>query len=336
MELFPLFFFVDLAWRVRHGSPMSTDTDYRYIFGPVPSRRLGRSLGVDLSPLKTCTLDCVFCQLGRGPSRGAERFEAVPVGEVFEELAHWLKHDGQADWVTLSGSGEPTLHSRFGEVIDFVRERTELPVALLSNGTLFGQADVRQSAARAQLVKISLSAWDQHSFEAINRPHPEISFDGVMEGYHAFREQYRGTLWIEVFLIPGMNDRPDDVSRIAALAREIRPDSVQLNTAVRPPAEGFVQPLAAGALHEMAALFDPPAEVIASFRGSGGNPRAPRSASILALLKRHPAPAEDIASMLACPVADILPTLQALEAAGRVWTDERDAARHYRVTPTDS
>jgi len=126
---------------------------YRHLFGPVPSRRLGRSLGVDLTPFKTCTLDCIFCQLGHTTNKTLDRKEYVPVVAVEAELETWIKEGGKADYITLSGSGEPTLHTRFGEVLQFVRDQTAIPTALLSNGTLFWLPEVREAARHADIVK---------------------------------------------------------------------------------------------------------------------------------------------------------------------------------------
>jgi len=134
--------------------------EYKYLFGPVPSRRFGRSLGIDLTPFKTCSLDCVFCQLGKTTCKTAQRDEFVPIQDVLAELSDWLKTNGNADVVTLSGSGEPTLHSKFGEVIEFVRKRSNIPMLLLTNGTMLHLPDVREAAAAANMVKASLSAWD--------------------------------------------------------------------------------------------------------------------------------------------------------------------------------
>jgi wyosine [tRNA(Phe)-imidazoG37] synthetase (radical SAM superfamily) len=154
--------------------------EYKHIFGPVPSRRLGRSLGVDLTPYKTCTQDCVFCQLGRTPNKTITRREYVPIGKVLDEIEEWLRRDGKADHITLSGSGEPTLHSCFGEVLGFVRNNSAIKAVLLTNGSLFHLPEVRREALKAHIVKVSLSAWDQASYGWVNRPHPDLDFKQLM------------------------------------------------------------------------------------------------------------------------------------------------------------
>jgi wyosine [tRNA(Phe)-imidazoG37] synthetase (radical SAM superfamily) len=155
---------------------------YQYLFGPVPSRRLGRSLGIDVTPFKTCSFDCVFCQCGCTTRLITERGEFVPLEAVCAEIELWLKEDGAADCITFAGSGEPTLYSRLGELIAFIKSLTTIPVIILSNGTLLCRPDVRNELLQADIVKVSLSAWDEASFQKINRPAPGISFEQVLTG----------------------------------------------------------------------------------------------------------------------------------------------------------
>jgi len=269
--------------------------DRKYLFGPVPSRRFGRSLGVDLTPYKTCTLDCVFCQLGRTTDKTIERREYVNIEEVLTELEEWIDKDGQADYITLSGSGEPTLHARFGEVLALIRKKSDIPSLLLTNGTLLHLPEVRKAAAGAHVVKISLSAWDQESYGWVNRPHSGLRFDDLVEGEKAFRREYSGQLWMEVFLVPGINAMPDDVRKIAALAEEIRPDRIQLNTAIRPAAEDVAVPLSKDHMSELTHLFHPQAEVIAEFSKPKDLKLKVTGESVLAMLRRRPCTAEQIA-----------------------------------------
>jgi len=187
---------------------------YNCLFGPVPSRRFGRSLGVDLTPYKTCSLDCIFCQLGRTTEKTVARKEYVPTDIVLSELKEWLNKDGRADYITLSGSGEPTLHSRFGEVLEFIRANSKIPAVLLSNGTMLNLPEVRDAAACANVVKCSLSAWNQVSYEWVNRPHPQLRFDHLIKGQKDFRAQFKGQLWMEIFLIAGTNSTPANVRKI--------------------------------------------------------------------------------------------------------------------------
>ncbi len=209
----------------------------KYLFGPVPSRRYGRSLGVDLSILKTCTLNCRFCQLGDTQDVTITRTDQPPIEAVLGELRQWLTRDEPLDYITASGSGEPTLHLHFGDLFRFVRAETPFRSLLLSNGSLFTLPEVRREAALADVVKVSLNAWDQASFEQIVRPHPSLKLEAILEGYYAFRQLFSGRLDLEVFIIQGINDTVEQIDRIAALAQRFSPDDISLNTAVRPTAD---------------------------------------------------------------------------------------------------
>ena len=161
-----------------------------HVFGPVPSRRIGRSLGVDLVPYKTCTYDCIYCQLGGTTNLTLEPKEWVPMDAVLDELKRKL--ETRPDYITLSGSGEPTLYSRLGEIIGRIREITDVPVAVLTNGSLLWKKEVREEVAMADLVLPSLDADNDYNFRFINRPHPDISFDQLIEGLIEFRSEFTG------------------------------------------------------------------------------------------------------------------------------------------------
>ncbi len=272
---------------------------YQHLFGPVPSRRLGLSLGVDLLPFKTCSFDCIFCQLGRTTDKTLMRKPYAPVDAVVGELRHWLNAGGRADYITLSGSGEPTLHTQFGDVIDFARGNTRIPIALLTNGSLLADAAVRAAAARANVVKASLSAWDQPSMQTLNRPHPDLTFEGLLEGLRRFRNEFAGKLWIEVFLVEDVNTRPDQIARIADHIRTLHPDRIQLNTAVRPPCEPSVHAVAKDRIESLTRQFDPPAEVIAEYRGAHADAFRATEADILGILRRRPCTLSQICRALA-------------------------------------
>ncbi len=296
-------------------------SSYRHIFGPVPSRRFGRSLGVDLSVLKTCSIDCIFCQLGRTTCKTLERKEYVPVEEVKEELLAWKNAGGEADYITLSGSGEPTLHVGFGDVLSFIREHFSVPSVLLSNGTLFALPEVRAGAGRADIVKLSLSAWDEDSFRRMNRPHEGLDFESCVQGMQTFRREYRGKIWLEVFLVDGVNSSLDEVEKIARLAETIQPDEVQLNTAVRPPAESGVRPVTREHLEECAQLFRPAATVIASFPAHVGGTFKVNRETILDLLRRRPCTARQMAEVFGMHVNEIAKYTGELMRSGKIQSE---------------
>ncbi len=303
-------------------------TTYRHVFGPVPSRRFGRSLGVDLTPFKTCSFNCVFCQLGPTPRTTLERREYVPVESVKDEILRWRDAGGTADYATLSGSGEPTLHAGFGEVLRFLKAELPCPAVLLTNGSLLYLPEVRAAAAEADIAKLSLSAWNDDSFRQINRPHPDLDFHCSVAGMREFRQGFSGRIWLEVFLIAGLNDAPEQVERIAALAATIGPDKIHLNTAVRPPAESAVRPVNPERLVELAELFRPRAEVIADFVPRPGSGIAVNEIALLDMLRRRPCTARQIADVFGMHLNEVakytghlLKTgqIQALQRAGETF-----------------
>ncbi|MGQ9650068.1 MAG: radical SAM protein [Phycisphaerae bacterium] len=232
----------------------------KHVFGPVPSRRLGRSLGVDLVPFKTCSYDCIYCQLGRTTNKTVERQQWLAWEPLIEELKRRL--DSRPDYITFSGSGEPTLHAGLGELIARIKSLTPASVAVLTNGSLLWRADVRFDLREADLVVPSLDAGDACFFRHVNRPHETIPFERMIEGLMTFRQEFKGRYWLEVFLQAGYTSVTAEVEKIAGWVRQIRPDRVQLNTVVRPPAESYAEPVPHEQLVRLAELFEPRAEVI--------------------------------------------------------------------------
>ncbi len=290
-----------------------------FVFGPVPSRRLGRSLGVDLVPLKTCSYDCIYCQLGRTTSKTIERREWVPLNEVLAELKDKLAL--RPDYITLSGSGEPTLYSRLGELIEGIRSLTDVPVAVLTNGSLLWQEEVRAQIAHAHLVIPSLDAGSETVFQAVNRPHPSISFEQMLQGLIAFRKEFKGEYWLEVFFLAAQNAIDSEANRMIECARRIGPDRVQLNTATRPAAEEYAYRVSPKRLAELAARFDPPAEVIADYRGVHAQANFQAEAqSVLEMIQRRPCSLEDVASGLSIHRNEAIKHLEELVSEGLAET----------------
>jgi wyosine [tRNA(Phe)-imidazoG37] synthetase (radical SAM superfamily) len=304
---------------------------YRHIFGPVPSRRLGRSLGVDLVALKTCSFNCVFCQVGRTPRTTCRRAEYVPVDDVIEEVGDWLNAGGNADVITLSGSGEPTLHTRFGEVLSQIRSLTAIPTVLLTNSSLLHLREVREGAGHASIVKASLSAWDPASFVAVNRPDAGVRFEDVVGGLQQFRAGFSGDLWLEVFALSGVNTDEDGMRRIAEIACGIRPDRIHLNTVVRPPAEASALPVSLAALERLAGLFTPRAEVIATFKPNSELEWRATEQDVLGLLTRRPCSVDDVAGSFDRSREDALRTIERLLSAGKIEVERRGGAEYYGV-----
>jgi wyosine [tRNA(Phe)-imidazoG37] synthetase (radical SAM superfamily) len=306
-------------------------TGYRHLFGPVPSRRFGRSLGVDLVPFKTCSLNCAFCEVGRTTCLTLKRAEYVPIGEVLAELDRWSAAGGVTDFVTLAGSGEPTLHARFGEVLDWTRRSRRFRSALLTNGTLMTDPTVRAEARGADVVKLSLSAGDAASFARVHRPHPDLKFREFVDAYRLFRDEYAGELWIEVFLVAGMNDTEDEVRRIAAEVERIRPDRVHLNTVARPAAESWAAAVPEERLRELAAFFTPHGQTPGDFTSPAGRSPAGGAEAVAAILRRRPCTVAQLAAVLGMGEAEVGAMVAELVGSGQAEARAENGATYYSV-----
>ncbi len=273
-----------------------------YLFGPVPSRRLGRSLGVDPVPLKTCTWNCVYCQLGRTSRLTVEREEYVPAGEILEEARKVVEEKGRdsMDWVTILGSGEPTLNSGLGRLVAGLKEVTSRPLAVITNGSLLFMPQVRADLLGADAVLPSLDAGDAALHKKIHRHHPRCSFERHLEGLKAFREEYGGKLWVEVMLMDGLNDTPEALESLARRLEEVRPDQVHLLVPDRPPSEEWVRPPGPEALERAKKILGGAAQVLslydpANFDLSGGRGLVE---AILDVIQRHPMKEEELLGAL--------------------------------------
>jgi wyosine [tRNA(Phe)-imidazoG37] synthetase (radical SAM superfamily) len=250
---------------------------------------------------------------------------------VLDEIDLWLQDDGIADYITLSGSGEPTLHQDFGQVLDVVANQP-IPSVLLTNGSTLYIPEVRRAAARADIVKISLSAWDQRSLEWINRPHPTIRFDRLLEGQHLFRRCFDGQLWVEVFLLLGINSMLETVKKIADRVKHLQPDRIHLNTVVRPPAEEFAGAPSCEHLTSLTALFDPPAEVIANFSSAQATTVNANAQTILAMLQRRPCTIDQIVDVFNLHISEVSKHLGALMQAHRIKAVNKEKSIYYVAT----
>jgi len=304
----------------------------QYTYGPVPSRRLGRSLGVDLVPPKTCDLNCVYCQLGRTEHTRLERAHYTPVDAVVEDVQSRLRNGPRPDYVTLAGSGEPTLHVGFGEVAGRIKAFTDVPIALVTNGTLFHLAEVRAACRAIDLILPSLDAGDEETFQRINRPHAGLTLQMVVGGLAALRREFAGQLWLEVFVIAGLNDSDEQIARIKACADRIDPHRIQVNTAVRPPAEADVGVPSAQRLEEIRERLGPRAEIIAPVSGLPDTPGArARRQEVLAMLLRRPCTAKDVAEGLGLHPNEAIKHLRRLLDEGAVQVRQRLYETYYEA-----
>ncbi len=308
----------------------------KHVFGPIPSRRLGQSLGVDPIPFKTCNWNCVYCQLGRTTPLTNARRDYFPPEAIVAQIGDALKSHlpGEIDWVTFVGSGEPTLHASLGWMIRQVKTLTSIPVAVITNGSLLYLPEVRDELIAADAVLPTLDAGSADLYQAMNRPHPFLSFDSLIEGLVAFRSVFSGRLWLEVMLVRGMNDTEEALRALAMQVKRIRPDEVHLNLPVRPPAEEGVNPPNQEGLMRATALLGDIAHIVHPAEGifdlSG---YANIADAVVGVIGRHPMREEELLRALdQWPVADVRKALADLAAHEHARLITRYGSRFWITT----
>lgn len=307
---------------------------YKYLFGPVPSRRLGMSLGVDLVPHKVCSLNCVYCECGKTTNLTINRNEYIPYDEVAGEIAHYLKHNPNPDYFTFSGSGEPTLNSRIGDVLHFIKSNSNVPVAVLTNGTLFYDKAVRKELLEADVVLPSLDAAEERAFRKINRPWGKLDIPHYITGLADFRNEYNGQIWLEVLIIPGLNDTRENLIALKEAFLNIRPDEVQLNTLDRP---GAVKNIRAATRKELQEIVDfwnlPQVKIIAAApdRKKIIAYRDDMESAILETIKRRPCTLEDLHKILGLHINEINKYLDVLEDEKKILSVHEKRGLFYKV-----
>jgi wyosine [tRNA(Phe)-imidazoG37] synthetase (radical SAM superfamily) len=300
-----------------------SSNDFKYLYGPVPSRRLGRSLGIDLVPFKTCTYDCIYCQLGRTTNKTIERREYTPVKEILNELKIKLSTGDSPDYISIAGSGEPTLHSYIGELIGMIKNMTTIPVAVLTNGSLLYQPEVRAALMRADLVIPSLDAGDETMFRYVNRPHDGVSFGNMVNGLIGFTDDFPGQVWLEVLLVSGVTGMAADVKKIAVLVKLIGANRVQLNTVCRPAAEEYACAVEKNQMKNLASLFTGEVDIINDDESVDLSVTAAKDTAneeIVSLLARRPCTLTGICSGLGLHPHNATKKLQKLADEKRITT----------------
>lgn len=302
----------------------------RYVYGPVLSRRLGRSLGIDPVSLKTCNLNCVYCQLG--PTPGGSRTEAVypPLSAVIMEVGEALATAQDLDFVTISGSGEPMLYGDIVELISAIKDMTDVPVAVVTNGTLLTSQSAREALYRADVVLPSLDAADNRTFNRIVRPPGGLSVEQVIAGLATFRRHFTGQIWLEIMLVSGLNDQPEQIERLKSAMDLIMPDRIHLNTVVRPPAVETALPVPPERMAAIAAYFGPRCEVIAECPSPAPLPPGGTLAERLAeIVTRHPATLSELAVTLGASPDLVATCIAELMAKGVIETQRHRGRLYY-------
>ena len=308
---------------------------YHYLFGPVPSRRLGISLGIDLVPMKTCSLNCIYCECGKTTDLTLERREYVPLAQVKAEFQHYLSNHPRPDYITFSGSGEPTLNSSIGEVIRVIRSHdTGIPVAVLTNGTLLFDPQVREELKPASMVMPSLDAATDKVFIKINRPHSRLSVEQMIEGLIQFRKEFQGLIWLEIFIIPGLNNTEPELTALKRAIQKISPDRVQLNTLDRP---GPISNIRAATPEELKQIIQfwnlDNIEIIAkaSDRKTMVAYREDVEGAILETVARRPCTLEDLTNILGLHANEVNKYLDVLEADKKVSVTCQARGQFYQI-----
>ncbi len=309
----------------------------KYVFGPVPSRRLGQSLGIDTIPLKTCNWNCIYCQLGRTRPLTNVRKVYIPCEDILAEVKSALAShaSGKIDWITFVGSGEPTLHSEIGYLIDEIKALTNIPVAMITNGSLLYLPEVRAGLSTADVVMPSLDVGNATLYRKLNRPHGQAPFERLVDGLVAFSDEYQGNLWVEVMLIGGWNDSESALREIADILKRVEADEVHLLLPTRPPAEPWVKPSESDGLMRAMAILGDIAVVVHPAEGnfdlSGfDNP----AEAIVNIISRHPMRQDQLEQTLErWAPKKVKRVLANLETSEKVQIVERYGVRFWSTAP---
>jgi wyosine [tRNA(Phe)-imidazoG37] synthetase (radical SAM superfamily) len=306
---------------------------YKHLFGPVPSRRLGISLGVDLVPKKVCTLDCVYCEVGKTNCLTLERKAYISLELLKTEIEEYFSHHEDPDYITFSGSGEPTLNSEIGNVLEYIKAlKPTIPLAVLTNGTLFYDKKVRQAIVGADLVLPSLDAATSQTFEKINQPHPDLDINKYIEGLIAFREEFKKKIWLEIFILPAYNDDKAELTALREAVTKIKPDLVQLNTLDRP---GNLPNLRGATRKELQNIIDfwklDKVEIIASYSKNRelSSFNKDIESTIMQTISRRPCTLDDLSNILSLHPNEIMKYLAVLEAENKITKAHQERGIFY-------
>lgn len=306
---------------------------FLHLYGPVPSRRLGRSVGIDLVPHKICTYDCIYCQIGKTTEKTLVRKEYVPVKEIVEEVKRFIKEEASSiDYLSLTGSGEPTLHSQIRSVIEGIKAIPSIPVAVLTNGSLLYEEEVRQDLLHADIVLPSLDAVSSKVFMKINRPRPGFFVEKVIEGLVEFRKVYKGQIWLEILFCKGVNDGKEELLRMKKVMDRIQPDRIHINTVVRPPSEKWAVPLNPEEMEKIKTLFGEKASIISEFdRHPPVVSERDIKEEILKILKRRPLSLSDLSQGMGITRDELEAYLNPLIQAGKIQPHPFRDSIYYEI-----
>jgi len=301
-----------------------------HTYGPVPSRRLGFSLGTDIIPLKTCTLDCIYCQLGPTPKKTTHRKEYFSPSDIVSQIKKKLSSGQRIDYITFSGSGEPTLNKALGKIIREIKKTTSIPVAILTNSTLLSLKSTRDALMDADLVVPSLDAATQEIFIKVNRPCSSLNIEEIIQGLRKFSKEFKGSIWLEIMLVKGVNDSPSHIRKLKEAIAKIKPEKVQLNTVIRPPAEKNARPLSLKDLEKIKSILGENCEIIVeSYREAQISTPENLEGAILSLIQRRPVTLAEISASLGKGKNEIIRSLDSLLAEGKIKSVTHKGLRYF-------
>lgn len=318
-------------------APPSKIMKYKRLFGPVSSRRLGKSLGIDLVPYKYCPLNCVYCEVQNTTHLQTTREEFFAAEDIYAELDDFMKAAPELDYITFSGAGEPTLYSRIGEIIQYIKAKyPQYKLALLTNGVLFGDSEVLKEVLPCDLILPSLDAATDAVYQKINRPRAGLAVAELIQGLINLRKAYQGKMWLELFIVPGVNDNEAELSALSEVLSQIQPDLIQLNSLDRPGSEAWVEAASVEELEAakefLAARLTQPIEIIAKVKYGNGISSIDQElvSFIQATLSRRPSTAEDLAKMLDIHINEVMKILRELLLAHKLKAERMKRGVFYK------
>jgi len=309
---------------------------YKYIFGPVPSRRLGISLGVDLVPHKVCSLNCIYCESGKTTKLTNTREEYISSREIIKELTHFLTDKPELDFITFSGQGEPLLNKGIGRIIRFIKRNYTYKVALITNSTLLYDKQVRDEIMSIDLILPSLDGVTDASFGKINRPVSALNIQSIVDGLVSFNSEFQGDMWLEFFIVPGINDTEGELEKLSKAVRMIAPDRLQLNTLDRPGVVDWIKPANSETLENIKKVLSTTGvfiEIIAKFKADKEMKvyDGDISESIVQTILRRPCTGQDLVTFLGITESELDPYLSQLIEGNKIETFDEKRGIFFRI-----
>ncbi len=314
--------------------------NYKHLFGPVISRRLGVSLGIDLVPYKVCPLNCVYCEVGETTDLTIEKKEYVSYDEIISELDHFISNNPKLDYITFSGSGEPTLFSRIGDMIQYIKATyPQYKLALITNSVMLPDYEVFKNVLDLDLIMPSLDAVSHEAFQVMNRPNEQVVIEDVVDALVELRPVFNGQIWLEIFMIESVNDSAEELKLLIDAINRIKPDRVQLNSLDRPGVEAWVKMMSRGRLEEIKSYFvnnlefDTQIEIIARAKTKVDyeNFNANLVDQILSMISRRPCTCKDLSLTLNSHINEVNKVLHSLLTKEKIEAVREERGTFYRI-----